>query len=827
VRIGIDYRFLGQGPYQVSRGMGRYTQQQLREVLRADSSNEYVICCPAGADRALIDPQVLAAGNVVVRTLPAAVTRPSPEGEDDTLERVELFQAWVERCGLDLFHATTPMVAVEPVLTAFDACPLVATLYDLIPLVFPGEYLAQEVDRDGYMRAVTSLLRAQRVIAISDSARQDAFHYLGIAPDVVDVAYPVADPVFRPVPDETAAADLRRLRERLPIPGRFTLAVTHFHHSKNVYTLFSAYAMLPVTLRRELPLVLCCEIDEGTNRLMRRLTAALGIDADVVVTGMVRDAELAALYASATLVVHPSRYEGFGLPVVEAMRCGTPVVTTTASSLPEVGGGAARLVDPDDARRLAEVIAEVSADAQLREEMALQGLTAAGRFSPDQLAERTLDCYRRAVAPPVVHPGPDRLRLAIWSPVPPQRSGVADYCAELVDELSWSCDIELFVDGGFAPDVALAQQVPVHHFSAFARRSRRRPFDATIYQTGNSRFHWFMYDALRQHPGIIVLHDLAWSQVLYTERQQRGQLDEFLVELAVAEGADVAMDFLRLDGIEPSVRERARLEFLDRHPMLSTLLEGSPVQIVHFGACRDEVVDKHPDARVRVVQMGVPDPYRGRPEIEIGAARARLGISPQTFVLGSFGIVHPVKRLDTCLRAVAHLLPSIPDLLLLIPGRMASVEYAQHLRQLAEDLGVAGHVRFPGHLSKDELEAHMIATDVVVNLRTPTHQHMSAVLARAVAAGKPIVMSDLPGWSFLSEPCFVKIPVDDRELAALTAAVHALAADPALRERLSRAARVRFGVHGSARQMAAGYLRVVESLDAGADPADVRHRAAS
>jgi glycosyltransferase involved in cell wall biosynthesis len=807
--------------------MGRYTQQQLREVLRADPSNEYVVCCPAGADRGLIDPQVLAAENAVVRALPAALTRPSSGAGDDTLERVELFQAWVERCGLDLFHATTPMVAVEPVLTTFDACPLVATLYDLIPLVFPGDYLSDDLDRDGYMRAVTSLLRAQRLIAISDSARQDAFQYLGIAPDSVDVAYPVADPVFRPVPDEAAAAGLRRLRERLPIPDRYTLAVTHFHHSKNVETLFTAYAMLPPTLRRELPLVLCCAIDEGTTRHMRRFTAGLGIDRDVLVTGMVSDAELAALYASATLVVHPSRYEGFGLPVVEAMRCGTPVVTTTASSLPEVGGGAARLVDPDDARRLAEVIAEVSDDGELRREMTVLGLAAAGRFSADQLAERTLDCYRRAVAPPAARPEPERLRLAIWSPVAPQRSGIADYCAELVDELSASCDIELFVDGGFAPDVALGQRVPVHHFSAYARRNRRRPFDATIYQTGNSRFHWFMFDALRQHPGIVVLHDLAWSQVLYTERQERGQLGEFLVELAVSEGADAARDFLRLDAIEPSVRERARLEFLDRHPMLSTLIEGSPAQIVHFSACGDEVVAKHPDARVHVVQMGVPDPYRGRPEIEIGAARARLGIPPQTFVLGSFGIVHPVKRLETSLLAVANLLPAIPDLLLLVPGRTASAEYEQHLRQLAHDLGVEGHVRFPGHLSKGELEAHMIATDVVVNLRTPTHQHMSAVVARAVAAGKPIVLSDLPGWSFLSEPCFVKIPVDDRELGALTAAVHALAADPALRGRLSRAARVRFGVQGSARQMAAGYLRVVERLASTANEAGVRHRAAS
>ncbi len=824
MRIGVDYRFLSGGPYQVRRGMGRFTQQQLRAVLRADPSDEYVVCCPSGADMSLIQPEVLAAPNIVVRFLPADVSRRSIGPDDDTLERSELFQDWVERSGLDVFHATTPMLRSEPMLAGFDACPLVATLYDLIPLVFPDRYFAGQVDRDGYMRAVGLMMKAQRLVAISESARDDAFHYLGISPDRIDVAYPVAEPAFRPVERKDADVTLGRLRASRAIPATFALAVTHFHHSKNVGLLLGAYALLPATFRRELPLVLCCHLDASTEERLRAMTGALRIADNVVVTGMVSDDELTALYGRATVVVHPSRYEGFGLPVLEGMGCGTPVITTTSSSLPEVAGNAARLVDPDDTQALADAIAEVCTDRELHREMSRLGLANARRFSAEQLGATTLASYRKALTASTATPVEGRRRIALWTPVPPQQSGIADYSAELVDELSESCDIELFVDGGFTPDLGLAQRHSVHHFSAFARRNRRAPFDLIVYQMGNSHFHSYMYDAVRRDPGIVVLHDMAWSQVLFAHMQEGEGLARFVAELAAVEGDAVAREFTDLDRLTPSVRDRARLELLDRHPMLGRLVERSLAQIVLLDASRDELLERHPNARPTVVQMGVADPYAQRPDVEMGAARARLGFPADAFLVGTFGIVHPVKRVESCLRAVARLLPSVPDLLLLVVGRMAGVEYEAHLCALVAELGIRDRVRFTGHVSRDELDAHLIATDVVVNLRTPTHEHMSAIICRATAAGKPVVISDLPGWGFLSEPCFVKIPADHREVDLLTGALAELADDLAHRERLGRTARARFSLRGSSRHMAAEYLRVFSAVD---DEVGSQHRAAS
>src|SRR5262249_47346070 len=148
-------------------------------------------------------------------------------------------------------------------------------------------------------------------------------------------------------------------------------------------------------------------------RLVMHLAEIEGIADDIVLTGVVSDAELCGLYNRATVVVHPSRYEGFGLPIVEAMACGAPVVTTTSSSMPEAAGDAGILVDPDDVAGFTDAIARLARDPDLRADLREKGFEQVQRFNPRQLAEVTLRSYASAAQP--AHPAPpDRLRLAVW-----------------------------------------------------------------------------------------------------------------------------------------------------------------------------------------------------------------------------------------------------------------------------------------------------------------------------------------------------------------------------------------------------------------------------
>lgn len=795
--------------------MGRYTQQQLREVLRVSENDHFVLLCSQGSDFGLIDPRIRDAENVSIELFSPPPDLAEPPGSFNALlQRAAHYQEWIYRQGIDVYHATTPFLLEDPLLLQFDACAMVATLYDLIPLLFSEQYLDGWPYREHYIHTLDFVRSASRLLAISGSARDDAVEHLGIKGNRIKLAWPIPDEVFRPLPQHLLEKLFLIMGTRRRLPAQYLLTVTYPHHCKNLATLLDGYALLPATLRTEYPLVVCCHLDANGLRVVRAMAEEVGVTDDLVLTGLVSDEELCALYNRATIVVHPSRYEGFGLPVAEAMRCGAPVVTTTASSLPEVAGGAAVLVDPDDPHAFGDAIARLLADPGERSGLRQMGFENVRRFSPDQLAAATLDTYRDAAATDGAHSharvttsGATRFRLAVWTPLPPQQSGIADYSAELLEGLATSCEIEVFVDDGFLPTAELRRRHCIQSFRSFERRQAQRPFDAVVYQVGGSLFHHYMSAALEAHPGIVVLHDIMWSHVLYTYAAERGDLSSFYGQLADLEGERAVQDLL---GIQHDAD--ALWSFLSRHPMMERVIDGSLSQIVHFDGGVDELRARYPGSNPTKVAMGVADPYAGRPRLNPAVARCRIGVDAHAFVVGVYGIVHPVKRIDACIRALPGVVARRPDTLLLVVGRSLDTRHEEALAKLAAELGMAAHVRFTGHLSKDEFDTYLIAADVVVNLRTPFLQHMSATFMRAVAAAKPVLISDIPDWRFLPDACCRRVPTDDAEVPVLLEHLLALADDDAVRTEMSAAARRYFEQEGTIERMASGYLEVIEAV---------------
>jgi glycosyltransferase involved in cell wall biosynthesis/SAM-dependent methyltransferase len=461
VRLGIDYRLLASRENLVNRGIGRYSQQQLRHVLALDAENEYLLLCPPDPDLSLVLPEILAAANVSVCTGSPAEAEPPADPYDrrGLLRRAGALQDWIAGLGVDLYHATSPFWLEQTSPVAFDACPTVATVYDLIPLIFPSQYLTDPRRQAAYAAAARLVGTATRLIAISEGSRDDAARYLGVPRGAIDCAWPFADACFRPLGEDEVEARLRALRARVEVPERFVLTVAAIHHSKNLELVLGAYGRLSPAFRRAVPLVLACHLDDWAMGYVRGLAGSFGVAGDVVLTGFVSDDELVALYNGATLVVHPSRYEGFGLPVVEAMQCGAPVITTTAPSLPEVAGGAAALVDPDDPVALAAAIEGLVEDGGRRRAMGERGLARAAAFTPEALARDTLASYHRAVgatAPPGVA----------------LRSGDHGRLLDAVRALP-DCRAEVFTDDGDGDAVLpeeLVDLAPVHHLGALARR---------------------------------------------------------------------------------------------------------------------------------------------------------------------------------------------------------------------------------------------------------------------------------------------------------------------------------------------------------------------
>ncbi len=254
--------------------------------------------------------------------------------------------------------------------------PQVTVVHDLLPLFFPAEYPRQQY----YFRSlVPRVLRSSRVlVADSESTRRDITQSYGIAPDKIRVVYPGYDP-----DTYSANGSDRPLRS---VEGSYLLYVGNLLPHKNLLSLLDALAIL--RRRRRARLIIRGDGQPAYARAVRERVETLGLGDLVSFQGYAAEGALRDLYAGAVCLVLPSLREGFGLPVLEAMACGTPVITSSSSSLPEVGGDAALRVDPHDAIDLADAMYRVLTDADLRDDLRERGLKWVRAFSWRRTAEQ-------------------------------------------------------------------------------------------------------------------------------------------------------------------------------------------------------------------------------------------------------------------------------------------------------------------------------------------------------------------------------------------------------------------------------------------------------
>lgn len=816
IRIGIDYRFLSKGRNAVNRGVGRYTQQQIREVLRQDAENQYILFCFQEADLSLLLPEIRAAHNVSIARLPPVGDASSPHA----LHFTARYQQAIYDQRVDVHHLTIPALTSEKII-GFDVCRLVATHYDLIPIVYPDAYLPSAEHRREYSRALTLLKRSHRLIAISNYVRDEAMHYLGIPIDRIDTAYPIPDPSFRVLSAEQLKPRLAKLRHRFSIPEHFIMAVTYPHYTKNLETLITAYGRLPPTLRRQLPLVLTFNT-EGVLDYIRQLARDAHVLDDIVITGFVKDEELVTLLNAAMMLVHPSRYEGFGLPVIEAMVCGTPVITTTGASLPEAGGDAAVFVDPEDAAGFADAIEALFGDPERRTAMRERGFEHVKKFNPTQLGQVTLQTYLNAMLTEInstrtniiqlTEESARRPRIALWTPLPPLKSGIADHIVPVLAELSKDFEIELFVDDAYIPHGLLTDQYYMHHYSAYKRRHAQKPFDVNIYELGSSFYHLYMYSAILERPGIVVIHDLVWGFVLYHSAMQKGDLKQFSDSIPQLESEEARRTFEHLSGLPDEERRQALDAFFIDYFMLKPVIERSLLQLVHMPLAKTAIDARYEKANVQVMQLGTDDPWHTFRTLNPRLVRDTLRMAPSAFVIGVFGNIDPVKRIDVCLGAFRQLLDTWPDSLLLIVGEGLDPVQFERLQQLAIRLGVSHRVVFTGRVAASDFDRYLIACDVVVNLRFPARMQMSSTLTRALAAGKPVIVSDIPEWAFLPENACWRVRPDAQEITNLYGYLAQLATDPNLLRERSESARAYYEDELTVSQLVQHYKQAIDQV---------------
>ena len=345
------------------------------------------------------------------------------------------------------FERTRPVESALPWYVAESGVPRVSVLYDLIPEiveVYPAELMTQ------YWNRRARLLDFDVLLTLSEHVRVDAIRRLGIDADRVVVVGAGASDFFRPaLPGERPRA---LLRERLPVITRpFVLSVTAWAAHKNTEGLIDAWSNLRPALRRERQLVLTCVLPPDAGTAWQDRAAARGLAGDdVVVTGYVDDATMRALYQEAELLVLPSHEEGFGLPVLEAARCGCPAITSNTSAAPEVLAWEPSAFAPDDAEAMTAAVARALVDGGFRADLRAVGDAAARRHTWDRVAERTARACAslRPARRPLPAPRP-RIALVSDEGLDPEASRRV---AALAASLTAGAKVHRFDAGATGPD---------------------------------------------------------------------------------------------------------------------------------------------------------------------------------------------------------------------------------------------------------------------------------------------------------------------------------------------------------------------------------------
>jgi len=369
VRIGIDAQPLS----REKSGVGYYTEQLIRALEMVEGRNEYVLFSDRDFDAPFSD-----ASRFHKRITPyiwgyawMQVGQP----------------VQISRERLDLYHGpnfVAPLAA---------PCPTVITIHDLSSFVMRKNHRLMNniVQR---VLLPPSARRSRAVIAVSEATRDDAARILGVPPGKIRVIPEAVDEIFKPVED---GAERSRVSRKLGLPKKYILFVGTLEPRKNVPTLLEAYERLIRAGDIEHGLVLAGGRGWGGDVIARKIRS-LGLEAHVKLTGYVAREDMPALYSMADLFVYPSLYEGFGLPPLEAMACGTPAVVSDGSSLKSVVADGGLRVDPTNVSGLAEAVRRVLVDENLRKDLIERGMKRARCFSWAAAARETLALYQEVVS---------------------------------------------------------------------------------------------------------------------------------------------------------------------------------------------------------------------------------------------------------------------------------------------------------------------------------------------------------------------------------------------------------------------------------------------
>ncbi|MDF9828228.1 glycosyltransferase involved in cell wall biosynthesis [Ereboglobus sp. PH5-10] len=679
------------------------------------------------------------------------------------------------------------------------------TVYDLIPLKFENIYLRDARAKRWYLNRIETLKHHDIFLAISESTRRDTIELLALDPDRVFNISAACHPRFK--------TGVKKETEKELIAKKYKINRPYFMYTggsdwrKNIEGAIKSFSLVPGELRRGFCFAIVCALPSAELDKLRRQAAQLGLNPDdIVFTGYVPDDDLPLLYRYCHAFVFPSLYEGFGLPVLEAMSCGAPTIAANNSSLPEIINRRDALFDANTPEPLADLLVTLMRDENYRQSLIKTGLKQAESFSWENTAKKARIIWEAALAikntnkrTALFHRHPLK-RLAFVSPIPPQRTGIAVFSAELLNVLSAFYQIDVFTDKSFEPDERLSALFEIHSYAELDKMAK--DYDAILYHVGNSAYHIEILSLLQKHPGIAVLHDFYISGLLdYMEHNKI--YPECLTRELLRHGGHKAMTMYK--------NSETALQAITECPANSLVFESALGVIVHSGYAQ-ALIDRHYPEGVAAPHAVIPLLKR----VSLVAENENTETErANDFTICSFGHITATKSPMLLIEAFEKLAACMPGkkIMLCFVGELLDDAHGAQLRKRLANSKFKNRIKITGYANDADYAHWMHSANVAVQLRSSSRGETSGALLDCMANSVPVVANNFASFSGYPPDaiCFVE---GELTSDAVAETLKKLIENPGAAKAFANAARKWIAHNHAPEQVAQLYYRAIESFTA-------------
>lgn len=750
------------GPMSKNRGIGNYVTGMFSAMIDMDENNHYYLFNlfedtefkELLQNRDRLDETYLYCGN-------NNDLLSNPEYKNVVGNAIKRF---IYENKIDVFFVTSPFESrLFPYEKEwFGEVKTVAIVYDIIPYLFQERYFAGEIEKHGkwYLDRLEMLKNMDLCLTISESARTDLIEALGFSPEKVSTIWGAVDKRFKVL--NITEEEKQELYNKFGVVDKYIMCTGGDDDRKNLAGLITAYSKMPKELIDEYQLVIVCKLSPESRIRYSQMAETAGIKGRVVLTGFVSDEELVQFYNLAHLVAFPSEYEGFGLPIVEAFACETPVLTSNNSSLVQVAGDAAVLVDPFSVESVTDGLIRALTETDL-EEMVRRGKERVKLYQWEKVSEDTLNAIADFSK---INYDKELKKIAMFTPLPPLYSGIADYSKDIINELSKFVDVDVYIDDGYESDAEFRENVCVLNHADFTEKADS--YDEIVYQIGNSEFHTYMWNYMKQYRGVVELHDFNMHGILNKLVIDTGDLAQY--------GEYLMQDF-EVSHVQSYINKLKNHEI--SIPVFDTHVNGFVVNpaskvIVHSLYNKKRLLERDFGRDVSCIKLftKIDDKY------DKDSLREKYGFSKDELIIASFGIVAAPKRNKEIIMAITPLLKKKKNIKYLVVGGDVSQnnEYSNECMKIIDANGLSDQVQFTGYVSENDLIEYMKLTDICVNLRYPYNGESSAAFARLLGMGKAIVVNRIGDFDEVPDDACIKIDsvenmTKEKELKEITKAV--------------------------------------------------------